>query len=350
MKRKYLFFIAIPLFLFGAYSCQNQEWFFPDFDYTSTYFPYQYPVRTLELGDNYFDNTNDNNHRFVISATMGGVYKNDKDITVEYVVDETLTDNLYAITSKNDTIKVLPLPSQYYTLSNASQITIPKGSLSGGVTVQLTDAFFDDPKAIGYIGATYVVPLRIVSATTDSVLTGKVLGNTANPKVTIAANWEVQPRNFTVFGINYVNEYHGVFLLRGKSDQMQGESLIATSVYRSAYIEQDRQIAVNTVSRYTVKYTKEVPRKTGSSPGSFIMNITFDSNGAGTVSTAPGSLFQVSGTAKFMKDTESWGGKSRNAIYLDYVVNDGTYLNQVKDTLVFRNKGIGLQVYTPLVK
>lgn len=350
MKRKYLFFIVITSFLFGTYSCQNEEWKFPDFDYTTTYFPYQYPVRTLELGDAYFDNTNDNNHRFLISATMGGVYSNDKDIVVEYVVDETITNNLYAISSNNDTIKVLPLPREYYALSNPTQIIIPKGSLSGGVMVQLTDAFFDDPKAIGYIGATYVIPLKIVSATTDSVLFGKALRNVAVPNVHLVGDWEVLPKNYTVFGINYVNEYHGDFLLRGKSDQMQGANLIATTIYHSMYVEQDRQIKVSSVSRNTVKYTKEVSRKTGSSPGNFTMNITFENNGSGTITTASGSLFQVSGTAKFVKNLESWGGKSRNAIYLDYVVNDGTFLNQVKDTLVFRNKGVGLQTFTPLIK
>lgn len=354
MERRYIFFITMLLLLSGLFSCKNEEWSYPDFNYTATYFPYQYPVRTLVLGDSYFDNANDNNHRFVISATMGGVYDNTKNITVEYIVDETLTNNLYAVTLTNDTIKVLPLPREYYTLSNPSQMVIPSGSLSGGVTVQLTDAFFNDEKAVGYkkgyIGATYVVPLRIVSATTDSVLSGKVLGNIPNPNFHIASDWQVLPKNFTVFGINYVNEYHGTFLLRGKSDQIQNGNRIATTVYRKKDVESDRVTELNSVSRNTVRYTKEVARSTGSSPGNFIMNITFNSSGSGTISTAPGSPFQVSGTAKLVTNSESWGGKPRDAVYLEYEVNDGTYLNQAKDTLVFRNKGIGLQTYTPLIK
>ena len=52
-------------------------------------------------------------------------------------------------------------------------MVIPKGKLAGGVEVQLTDAFFQDSAAIGHLGVTYVVPLRIVKATTDSVLKGK---------------------------------------------------------------------------------------------------------------------------------------------------------------------------------
>ena len=47
------------------------------------------------------------------------------------------------------------MPAEYYTLSS-DQITIPQGQISAGVEVQLTDAFFADPKAIE---TTYVIPL-----------------------------------------------------------------------------------------------------------------------------------------------------------------------------------------------
>ena len=62
MIKKYSYYcIAICLI-----SCQNQEIDFPDFDYTTGYFPYQYPIRTIILGDYIYDNSNDNNHEFVI--------------------------------------------------------------------------------------------------------------------------------------------------------------------------------------------------------------------------------------------------------------------------------------------
>ncbi|MGV8094983.1 MAG: hypothetical protein AB2L24_24275 [Mangrovibacterium sp.] len=68
MKKKIIAFGSIILFIAGLFSCQNEDWSFPDFDYTTTYFPYQYPVRTLVLGDYYFDNTNDNQHKFLIGG------------------------------------------------------------------------------------------------------------------------------------------------------------------------------------------------------------------------------------------------------------------------------------------
>lgn len=325
-------------------SCQNKDVDFPDFEYTTTYFPYQYPVRTLTLGDYYFDNENDNNLRFAISATMGGVYENKEDRLVDFVVDEKLVEKMY-IGNK----QILPLPSKYYTLSDPSRIVIPKGKLSGSVYVQLTEEFLNDPNALGPAGTVYVVPLRITKSTTDSVLFGKP--SVANPDYRIGDNWEINPKNFTLFGINYVNEYHGNYLVRGKSEQQQlAGTPVATTVYRTKDVETDRVIGMGTASRNEVTYTKEVARSAGQSPGNFTMRITFGGNGNGQIATNPGSAFSVTGTAKFVKDAESWGGKPRAAIYLDYVVNDGSFLNAAKDTLVFRDKGVYFQEFTPVYK
>lgn len=326
-------------------SCQNKDIDFPDFEYTTTYFPYQYPVRTLALGDYYFDNENDNNLKFAISATMGGVYENKEDRVVDFVVDETLVENMY-IGNK----RILPLPSQYYQLSDNSRIIIPKGKLSGSVYVQLTQEFLNDPNALGPAGTVYVVPLRITKSTTDSVLLGKP--SVANPDYRISGNWEIAPKNYTLFGINYVNEYHGNYLLRGKSiqEKIGGGALAETIVYRTRDVETDRVINVKIASRNSVTYTKEIARNTTQSPGNFTIRITFDGDGNGQINTDAGSAFPVTGTAKFVKDAESWGGKPRTAIYLDYVVNDGTYTNAAKDTLVFRDKGVYFQEFAPVYK
>ncbi len=345
--KKEIKLMLFAMLLTGAtmISCQNQDIEFPDFDYTTSYFPYQYPIRTLVLGDYYFDNEDDNNLKFAISATMGGVYENKEDIAIDFVVDESIVEGMYIGTKQ-----LLPLPTQYYQLSNNSRITIPKGELFGSVYVQLTEAFLNDPNAVGPTGTVYVVPLRITAATTDSVLMGKAALGVTNPDLRRKADWEVVPKNYTLFGINYVNEYHGKFLLRGASGQYEGNTLLATSVYRTRDVETDRVMDVLTASRNAVTYTKDIARATGTSPGNFTMRITFDTNGTGTITTNEGSPFPVTGTAKFVKDSESWGGKKRHAIYLDYTVNDGKYLNMAKDTLVFRDKGITFQEFTPTFK
>lgn len=345
MKKVMKLLLFTVLLSTAILSCQNKDIDFPDFKYTTTYFPYQYPVRTLTLGDYYFDNENDNNLKFAISATMGGVYENKEDRRVDFVVDESLVANMY-IGNK----RILPLPSRYYQLSDPSRIVIPKGKLSGSVYVQLTQGFLNDPNALGPAGTVYVVPLRITGSTTDSVLFGRPA--IVNPDYRISNNWEIAPKNYTLFGINYVNEYHGNYLLRGRSVQQgkAGVSVDTTIVYRTKDVETDRVIGMSTVARNIVTYTKEVARNKAQSPGNFSMQITFDGNGNGQITTSPGTAFPVTGTAKMVKDADSWGGKPRTAVYLDYVVDDGTYINAAKDTLVFRDKGVYFQEFSPIYK
>jgi hypothetical protein len=162
MKRITLISITAALLL-GVFSCHNEEWEFPDFDYKAVYFPYQYPVRTLILGDYKYDNENDNNLKFLISARIGGMYENKWSWTVDYSLDPTYTQNL--VTSLGDTIR--PLPAAYYTLSPVSQITIPGGLFYGSVEVQLTEAFLADTMAHR---VHYVIPLKITASNADSIL------------------------------------------------------------------------------------------------------------------------------------------------------------------------------------
>lgn len=77
-------------------SCENGNPEFDDFDSQTVYFAFQTPVRTVELGnDPEWDVTDDNNHCVRIKATMGGSYGNKEDIVIDYVVDESLCENLY---------------------------------------------------------------------------------------------------------------------------------------------------------------------------------------------------------------------------------------------------------------
>ncbi|HET7898108.1 MAG TPA: DUF1735 domain-containing protein, partial [Flavisolibacter sp.] len=165
MKRTVL--IAV-VFLAVLTAC-NKDWEFPDYKYTTVYFPYQSPVRTLVLGEDLYDNTLDNQHKFLIMATMGGVYENKKNITLNLIEDTALASRLKFETPNGDS--VIAMPSNYYTLPKNPQILIPSGKLMGGLEVQLTDAFFQDPRSTKN---TFVVPLRITSVTNaDSVLRGK---------------------------------------------------------------------------------------------------------------------------------------------------------------------------------
>ncbi|MEA4935851.1 MAG: DUF5627 domain-containing protein [Paludibacter sp.] len=340
--KKIFFIIGAILFISVINSCKNEDWSFPDFDYTTSYFPYQYPVRTLVLGDYNFDNSLDNDLKFNISATMGGVYKNEKDILVKFEVDNSLANHLFNLDGETP---ILPLPERYYTLSNKNQIVIPKGKYSGSILVQLTDDFLSDSLAVGI---NYVIPLRIISATTDSVLKGK--SDLLNPDPRIADNWIITPKNFTLFGIKFVNQYDGTYLLRGKSTVKDASgNIIETNIYRKSQIENDEIVLTKTISRSSISYSNAIRLKSGS-PGKFNMDIFFNSEGIGTIKKIKGSMYEISGSSKFIKNGDKWGGVLRNVIYLNYEIKDGLYTHIVNDTLVFRNKNVKFEQFSPLIK
>ena len=78
------------------------------------------------------------------------------------------------------------------------------------------------------------------------------------------------------------------------------------------------------------------------------LKLTFDSNGACTVSSATEGI-TASGSGKFVKDGEklAWGNKDRDGIYLDYTIDFGEKQFAVKDTLVSRSREVVREVFTP---
>lgn len=316
------------LMVVGALSCKNRENVFPDYDYTAGYFPYQYPVRILVLGNYIYDNRNDNQHKFVISATMGGVYKNRYERIFNFVVDESLCDRLYF----DDDHPILPLPKAYYKLSDERKIVIPAGKMSGGIEVQLSEAFFDDENAIRN---TYVVPLRITSVENlDRLLENK---------------------SFTLFAVKYVNPFHGSYLRYGEALVKEKDVWVDDSVYKAAYTEQNEVLSLLTTGRKTL--TMHTSCKTKLITGFYDLKLTFASEnyaseeGVSCVITAPeGVAYKVSGTGKYGMNKEEFGGEQRDAIYLEYIIEKDNYTYFAKDTLVFRDKGVNIETYHPNIK
>jgi hypothetical protein len=127
---------------------------FPDYqEGTLAYFAYQFPVRTLILGNDIYDNSLANEHKCQIWATMGGAYVG-RNATVDFIVDESLCDNLYFLDANGNVAEpVRPLPTDCYKLL-ASKIDY-NGDQRGYVEVQFTDEFFKKEHAIDNY---YVIP------------------------------------------------------------------------------------------------------------------------------------------------------------------------------------------------
>ena len=335
----------LNLLLLVVFSCKNQDWDFPDYKFSSTYFPYQTPMRTLVLGDyDVVDNTKDNNLQFSIGVAIGGLYDNTRDRKVGYMLDETLTQNLY--TANGDTL--VPLPQAYYTLAPTGTMVVPKGSMQGYIDVQLKDAFLNDPRAFNN---RYVIPLKLISSETDSILSGYTLNS--NPDRRIAEDWTVVPKDYTLYGIKFINPYHGKFLHRGKDvlTDVSGTK-VDEVIYREKFVEKNEVVALTTTGRTQVEFSA-VLRRTAGSPDNFKALLTFDAQGSTCVITsAPGSLYPVTGTGKFIREGDEWGGKKRNTIILDYKITDAPRgeFHQVNDTLVMRDRAVVLETFTPVIK
>lgn len=312
-------------------ACHNADWDFPDFDYTTVYFAYQYPVRTLVLGnDEVFDNTLDNQHKCRIMATMGGVYENETDRTVDITVTNSLCDNLYFSTGE----KVEPMPANYYELAS-NQITIPKGAIMGGVDVQLTDAFFADPKSTE---TTYVIPLLMSNVqNADSILSGDP--NVPDPDRLISSDWTTQPKDFILYAVKYVNPWDGILLRRGV-DQITSGGTTTTVTRHHEFVEDDETVEFTTRSLTVAQWALTLNQQTCN------ILLTFDDNKCTLSSDTPGCT--VSGTGEFVEkgEKDSFNGKDRDVLYLDYTVDLGGTQYATRDTLVMRDRQVKGEWFT----
>ncbi|WP_298495979.1 DUF5627 domain-containing protein [uncultured Algibacter sp.] len=382
MKIKYLIICAIA---FSFMACENQENEFDDFGSTSVYFPFQTPIRTLIQGK--YDlgfNENDNNGRFEIGVIMSGVYDNNKNRRVHFELAPELID---ATVLGVDTVNVKVLPASYYTLEQESPVTIPSGSTKGRIPVQLSDAFFDDPQSFADFGEVhYVLPLRITDyEELDSLLVGVPADGVTNPIKIKTDDWETQPKDYTLFGIKYMNKYQGIYLRRGEDAATGANELVTvfesgdptitvseniegSTVYRSENVVNDELIPVSTAGRNSAIITIDVRRPGIATNSKLSLLLTFNDNGDVTVTNAdPTSGVAVAGSGKFVEDGDEWGGKSQDVIYLDYEYREtevevtenrffgrlistetATFdlLHTVKDTLVIRDRDVKFEEFT----
>ncbi len=304
-------------------SCKNSNWEFDDYEFQSVYFAYQGPVRTITLGEDVFDTSLDNEHKCDIMATLGGVYENKKDITIGVSVDNSIAANMAFNSGGN----IIPMPSSYYTLAS-DKIVIPKGKITGGVQVQLTDAFFADPLSLKN---TYVIPLKMINVTNaDSMLAGK---------------------NYVLYALKYINPWHGNYLRRGQ-DMVTGKNgnnaLNKTITRHQKYVEDDEVSALKTRSLAIAEFPVIFKDQNNQNITCNLL-LNFDGSGNCTITNGD-NTFTATGSGKFVKRGEknSWGAKDRDALYLKYEVDLTNMHVSSSDTLVMRDRGVKMETFTPV--
>ena len=343
---RYVYAVVLGALTLTCVSCYNTEHEFPDFEGgTTAYFAYQFPVRTLVLGNDIYDNTLDNEHKCRIWSTMGGAYHG-RSATVDIVVDETLCDSLWFVDDGgNPSTRVLPMPSSYYQLSSSY---IPyKSDTRGYVEVQFTDAFFNDPKTIEN---TYVIPLLMTKATgIDHILTGTPREGLTPARVN-TEDWEVLAKDYVLYCVKYMNPWQGRYIRRG-FDQVTEDGAVSTIIRKdTTLVNTDREhYKENPVNQYdevcsivTKNMTTAVfpvSVNIGKDPTGAVrpsqncnLMLTFDGNkciistdDAEITSTGTGE-FIVKGTEKAEFKDYQWGNMNgepvqRDILCLSYSVN-----------------------------
>lgn len=334
--KKLLIFIVGAIGLFGCEETPE----FPDYKYTSVYFPLQTPMRTLILGEYSSDNSLDNKLQFNMGVAIGGIRENKQDEWVKFEIKESLVDGF--VFSDGSALEVLL--QKYYTTSPASgeMLTIPQGSMEGKILVSLTQEFLSDPNAWKN---RYVIPLVITekSAGIDTVLQGKAAA--ADPNLLVGANWSVAPKNYTVFGIKFVNEYHGNYLHYGVDYTLDAAGNRLTTpapVKYSTYFVEQNQVWKLATAGINALETSGVASSTSAR-----MKLTINTDNTVSVAPVGGTkvVDAINSTGKFVKKGGKWGGNNYDALFLNYKYTEANILHEVIDTLVFRDKGIVFETF-----
>jgi hypothetical protein len=373
--KKYIYGVALGALSLTYASCYNADREFSDYEGgTTAYFAYQYPVRTLILGNDIYDNSLDNAHKCRIWATMGGAYSG-RDAVVNFEVDESLCNYLWFVDGGgNPSYAVTPMPKSYYTL--ASSVIPYNGDSRGYVEVQFTDAFFNDPKSIEN---TYVIPLRMTKATgIDHILTGTPRVGTT-PSRTNLEYWEVLAKDYVLYCVKYMNPWQAKYIRRGVdnvTEKTNTDNPVTTVNVRKDFslVNTDLEhYTENPVNQYdeicgitTKNMTQSIfPVSFKTSNGTISCNLilTFDKNNkctidvdqdgkdAGIIASGSGE-FITGGTADEKYKDYRWGSMNgqpvnRDILRLDYKVDftDQKVKVATADTMVVQTRESNKKVF-----
>ena len=282
-----------------------------DFDFDSIYFPYQTDVRTFVVGEGM---------KIEVGAALGGVRDNNRDRIVSFVPDNSLimpaltlmkAGAQYIKDAVAPVTTLLPLPVNYYTLSDNTKMVIKAGNHMGSVVIKVDSAkFLADQLSLF---ANYAIPFYINSADADTILALK---------------------RSAVIGVKYENMLFGNYWHGGITTVKDATgATISTILYYTSVNQPENKVwKLKTVAGnalVTNGYSDQTTTKEE-------MLLTLDGSNI-TVSPRTGSTFAVvpDGTSSFNRAKLLQNRK----ILLNYkYVNAAGNTCYAQDTLTFRNR------------
>ena len=306
--KKILMGLILAVALVSCYNNYIENW-----SYDGIYFPYQYNVRTFVVGEG---------TKIEVGADLAGDRTNTKDRKVVFTRDNSLLANglkLMKAAAAEQYIKdavapvttLLPLPANYYSLSDTSKIVIKTGNTMGSVVVTVDSTLFlSDSKTLF---ANYAIPFKLLSADADTILPLK---------------------NSAVIGVKYENMLFGNYWHGGVTTVKNASgATIQTIAYYSSVNQPENKIwnlkTVAPNALVTNGYSDQTTTKSE-------MKLTLDGTNI-IVSTNAGSTFAV------LPDAASTFNRAKllqnRKILLNYkYINAAGNTCYAQDTLIFRNR------------
>lgn len=306
--KKILAFIILSLAMVSCY-----EGYIYDYVITAVYLPYQIDVRTFVVGEGM---------KVEVGAALSGVRQNTRDRIVNYELDNSLItpavlaqmksaqayikDNVASVTN------LLPLPSNYYTITpSTSQMVIKSGDHMGAVWIKPDSAAFLSDPLTG--SANYVLPFRLTDADADTILESK---------------------STLVIGFIYENKLFGKYWHGGAALVNRPGKADTTIVYKTTIPIAETKIWTLTTTAPNALYANGYLDQTTSKNE---MLLTLNGSDV-TISSSAGSTFTISqdgpctyNNPKLLQDRK---------IFLKYsYTNPGNgFTYHCTDTLKFRNR------------
>ena len=290
-------------------SCYDD--YIKDFDNNAVYFANQTDVRTFVVGEGM--------QIKVGVAYGGGINKVTRNVTFELnnsLITPQILATMKAGTSYiKDAVSgvntLLPLPADYYTLSNANTFVINSGENAGYITLKVDSAkFLADPATLK---ANYVLPFNITKSSVDSVLV---------------------PKRYMVVGLKYENMLFGSYYHGGVTTVKDATgTVVKTTTYKTTIpVPESQMWKLTTTAPFSLTINGYSDQTTTKAE----MMITLN-GGTVTVGSVAGA------TKVILPDQTSTFNQAKllqnRKIFLNYkfVNTDGT-TSYAKDTLTFRNR------------
>jgi hypothetical protein len=284
---KVLLLLAV---VFSATACYED--YDNDYIYSTVGFSSQKPLRTVVA---------DTDMAIKVGVSFGGTRNVNTADWATYQLDASLlpTTPLFAL-----------LPSNYYTVSDASRMTVSNSNLNiADVTIKFEDAFYNDVNAYSNY---FALPFKLTSSNKDIVTTVNGV-----------------KKDYSVVAIKAISKYHGAYYVKGSMVKIPAVTKADTIIYSNPDLYKNILKISKSLSRYVVQFPNY--GNLTSSPADQLINLTVSSDGSSVGISAGGTtaITNASAILSYNKDNQP-------VFDLVYRFKSGTIEYEVKEQLIRR--------------